>query len=230
MKKIVLCGYGWAGCEALDLLLKKNYKVFVFTHKCKYFESDLEKFCKNKKINYSLKKISKKILPFKPDLIISVSYRYRITDNVLSFSRFQPFNLHPSLLPKYRGCSSLTWAMVNGEKKCGFTFHYMDSNFDTGNIIFQKSVNIKSYDLQLTLFYRVMFQSMRYFERVLRLVFNNVKGRKQIGKGSYYARGAPYKGIISKNWSREKKKNFIKAMIFPPRPLAKYKGKSVIKY
>jgi methionyl-tRNA formyltransferase len=230
MKKIILCGYNWSGCKALELLLRKKYKVFVFTHQSKYFESDLEKFCKNRKINYSLKKISKRVLPFKPDLIISVSYRYRIPSDVLSLSRFKPFNLHPSLLPKYRGCSSLTWAMVNGEKKCGFTYHYMDSNFDTGNIIFQKSMNIKSYDLQVTLFYRVMFMSLRYFNQVLSLVFSNTKGRKQKGRGSYYPRGAPYKGILNKNWSKERKHNFIKAMIFPPRALAKYKAKSIYKY
>jgi methionyl-tRNA formyltransferase len=229
MKKIILCGYNWSGCKALELLLKKKYKVFVFTHTSKYFESDLEYFCKNKKINHSLEKISKKNLPFKPDLIISISYRYKIPGDVLSFSKYKGFNLHPSLLPKYRGCSSLTWAMLNGEKKCGFTYHYMDENFDTGNIIFQKSINIENYDLQITLFYRVMFESLKYFEKALKLALNNKKGKKQKGKKSYYKRGAPHNGEINPNWSRIKKESFIKAMIFPPRPLAKYKSKFIKK-
>lgn len=227
MKKIILCGYNWSGCKALELLLKKKYKVFVFTHTSEYFESDLQDFCKNKKINYSLKKISKKNLPFKPDLIISISYKYKIPSDVLSFSRYKGFNLHPSLLPKYRGCSSLTWAMVNREKKCGFTYHYMDANFDTGNIILQKSINIENYDLQVTLFYRVMFESLQYFEKALKLALNNKKGKKQKGKKSYYKRGAPYNGEINSSWSSIKKKAFVKAMIFPPRRLAKYKKKFI---
>ena len=77
----------------------------------------MEEYCKDKKVRFSLKKISKSNLPFIPDLIISISYKYKIPDNVISISKFKPFNLHPSILPKYRGCSSITWAMVNGEKE-----------------------------------------------------------------------------------------------------------------
>ena len=49
-----------------------------------------------------------------------------------------------SLLPKYKGCSSITWAMVNGEKRCGFTYHYMNEKYDDGKIILQKSIKIKN--------------------------------------------------------------------------------------
>ena len=224
-KKIILCGYNWAGCSALEFLLKKKFEIFVFTHKSNYFDSDLAAFCKKKKINYSLKKISKRNLPFKPDLIASIYYRFKIPEDVLNLSKYKPFNLHPSLLPKYRGCSSLTWAMVNNEKKVGFSYHYMKKNFDSGNIIFKKEIDLKKYDLQSTLYYRVMFESLTYFGKVLNLVLKKSIGKKQKGISTYYSRGAPYDGVINKNWSNNKKENFIKAMIFPPRKCAKYKKK-----
>ncbi len=221
---IILCGYHWSGCEALNYLLKKKNKVFVYTHKSRYFEPDLEEYCKDKKVKFSLKKISKSNLPFIPDLIISISYKYKIPDNVISISKFKPFNLHPSILPKYRGCSSITWAMVNGEKEVGFTYHYIENKFDSGNIILQKKMIVNSFDFQMTLYYRVMFESLKYIGDVIKLVKNNFKGRKQLGNGKYFKRGAPYDGKISSDWSNLKKKRFIKAMIFPPLPLAKYKN------
>lgn len=228
-QKIILCGYNWAGCKALEYLLKKKYKVFVYTHNSNYFESDLISYCKKKKIEFSTEKISKANMPYQPDLIISIFYKFKISTEVLNFSKFKPFNLHPSLLPKYRGCSSLTWAMINNEKNVGFSYHYMDQNFDTGNIILQKKIKIEYYDLQSTLYYRVMFESIKYFEEALKLVFKKFIGKKQKSAGSYYKRGAPHDGIIKKNWSNKKKNLYIKSMIFPPRKLAKYKNKFIKK-
>jgi methionyl-tRNA formyltransferase len=226
-KKIILCGYNWAACCALEYLLNKKYKVFVFTHRSNFFESDLISYCKNKRVKYSLEKISKKNIPFKPDLIASIYYRFKIPENVLNLTKYNSFNLHTSLLPKYRGCSSIPWAMINNEKNVGFTYHYMNKNFDTGNIILQKKIDIKNYDLQSTLYYRVMFESLKYLEKVLRLVFRRINGRKQNGKGFYYGRGVPYNAVLNKNWPEKKKKNFIKAMIFPPKKCARYKNKSI---
>ena len=227
MKDIILCGYNWSGCKALQILLKNKFNVYVYTHKSNYYESDLISYCEEKKINYTTEKISYKNLPFKPDLIVSISYKFKISEEVLNASTYKPFNLHPSLLPMYKGCSSVTWAIINGEKKIGFTYHYMTGKLDAGNIIFQKEIDIEDYDLQVTLYYRVMFISLMYLENVLKKVKNKYKGKKQIGKGTYYSRGAPFDGKINKNWSIKKINTFIRAMIFPPRPLAKIGNKFI---
>lgn len=225
--KIILCAYNWSGCKAVDILNQKKNKIFVYTHKPKYYESSLVDYCKKKKIPFSLNKIKKKLLPFIPDLIISISYKYKIPSDVLSYSKLKPFNLHPSLLPKYKGCSSVTWAMVNGEKFTGFTYHYMNDKFDDGNIILQRKIIINDFDLQNTLYFRVMFESLKYLQKVITLVKQAYNGRRQKGKSCYYGRGAPYNGIIKKNWSKNKKIRFIKAMINPPRALAIYNGKKI---
>ena len=147
---VILCGYHWTGCNALEWLLEKKHNVFIYTHKTQNSVADLEGLCIKKKVPYSLEKISAENLPFLPDVICSIYYRYIIADSVINIVKGKIFNLHPALLPKYRGCSSLTWAIINGENQCGYTFHYIDTGCDTGNIIIQKSVKIEDYDTQLT--------------------------------------------------------------------------------
>ena len=144
--KIILCGYHWTGCKALELLLEEGHEVYVYTHETENYVADLEGLCVRKNIKYSLEKIQVSNMPFIPDVICSVYYRYRIKKDVIDAVNGKIFNLHPALLPKYRGCSSLTWAMINGEKECGFTYHYIDMGCDTGNTILQKKIKIEDFD------------------------------------------------------------------------------------
>ena len=65
----------------------------------------------------------------------------------------------------------------------------MNEKFDLGNIILQKEIDIEKFDLQVTLYYRLMFVSLMYLEEVINKVKIIIK-EKQIGKGHYYFRGA----------------------------------------
>lgn len=228
MKKIVLCGYNWAGCKALDLLLRDKNQVFVFTHENPYYVNSLIELCKKRKVPFSTERIRFDILPFVPDVIASIYYRFVISREVIDACGGKIFNLHPSLLPRYRGCSSLTWAMINGEKTAGFTFHYITENVDGGKIILQKTVAIEDWDTQMTLYNRVMFEGMKHFTEVLQMVYRGDSGSEQKkGSRSYYKRGCPFDGKIDDQWSDEMIERFIRAMIFPPLPLAKYNDEFV---
>ena len=72
-------------------------------------------------------------------MICSIYYRYIIEEEIINCVNGKIFNLHPSLLPNYKGCSSLTWAMINGEAEVGYSYHYIDVTLDTGNVILQKN-------------------------------------------------------------------------------------------
>jgi len=228
--KIILCGYHWTGCKALELLISLGHDVYVYTHKAKKMVPDLEGFCIKKQIKYSTEKISISNLPFIPDAICSIYYRYIISKDVIDAVDGKIFNLHPSLLPQYRGCSSLTWAMVNGEEESGFTFHYIDEHCDTGNILIQKVVKIEPFDTQLSLYNRVMFMAMDYFQEALRMVLKGEEGIKQEGEPSYYKRGCPMNGKINPLWSDDAKDRFMRAMFYPPYPAAEYNGKKVLTF
>lgn len=179
---------------------------------------------------YSLDKIAKKNMPFDADLICSVYYRYIIGQEVIDSVNGKIFNLHPSLLPQYRGCSSLTWAMINGEEECGFTYHYIDKGCDTGNIIVQRKIKIEDFDTQLTLYNRVMFESMKCFLEVVSLVENGVKGKKQGKNATLYKRGCPFGGVMSDTMDFEMRERFVRAMCYPPYPAAMWRGEEVTTY
>ncbi len=74
---------------------------------------------------------------FEPDLALCLGFPWKIPPDALATPRHGIVNGHPSLLPRYRGPSPVSWAIRNGEQEIGFTFHYMDAELDTGNILGQ---------------------------------------------------------------------------------------------
>jgi methionyl-tRNA formyltransferase len=225
--KIILCGYHWSGCKALDLLLRGGHEVFVYTHENPPEVPSLTELCRKRFVPFSTKNISAEPLPFHPDIICSVFYRFIIKVKVIECCGGKIFNLHPSLLPKYRGCSSITWALINGESETGFTYHYIDEGCDTGPMIIQKAVPIEDWDTQASLYNRVMFESMGYFQSVLEMVKSGSRGKPQEGESSYYPRGCPHKGIIDSSWEIDYVARFIRAMNYPPLPFANFNGREI---
>ncbi len=228
--KVILCGYHWAGCEALIKLLEQKHDVFVYTHEAPNYVPSLSGLCVKKKIPFTYENISSSKLPFIPDIICSIYYRYIIKKDIIKVCNNKIFNLHPSLLPKYRGCGSLTWAIINNEVKVGFTYHYIDENCDTGNIIYQKDILIKDWDTQLSLYYRVMFESMNSFYEAFEMVISGNPGIKQVGDASYYPRKTPYDGLIDQAWSNDFIERFIRAMYHPPYAPAKFQGFDILTF
>ncbi len=225
--KAILCGYNWVGCKALDLLLERDYEVFVYTHENPPYINSLIELCEKRKIPYTTDKITIQNIPFKPNVIASIYYRYIISDDIINLVNGKIFNLHPSLLPDYKGCSSLTWAIIDGKRNTGFTYHYLTSEIDGGNIILQRSINIEDWDTQVTLYHRVMFVASEYFLDTLEKVLKGYQGKKQIGLGNYNKRGCPYYGKIDKKWSIDKIERFIRAMNYPPLPYATLENQEI---
>ena len=76
-----------------------------------------------------------------PDLIVVVAFRI-LPRELFSLPRSGSFNLHASLLPKYRGAAPVNWAIIKGERETGVTTFFLREKVDTGNIILQESVPI----------------------------------------------------------------------------------------
>jgi len=74
---------------------------------------------------------------FEPDLVLCLGFPWKIPPAALAVPRLGVINGHPSLLPRYRGPSPVSWAIRNGETEIGFTFHRMDAELDTGPILAQ---------------------------------------------------------------------------------------------
>jgi methionyl-tRNA formyltransferase len=80
---------------------------------------------------------------YEPDLLLCAAFPWKIPPDALAVPRLGAVNGHPSLLPRYRGPSPVSWAIRNGDDEIGFTFHRMDADLDTGAILAQGSVALE---------------------------------------------------------------------------------------
>lgn len=78
-----------------------------------------------------------------PDVFVVVAFRI-LPDVVLEIPRITSINLHPSLLPKYRGAAPIQWTLIKGEKETGVTIIEITRKVDAGNILLQEKVKISA--------------------------------------------------------------------------------------
>ena len=225
--KIIFCGFGRAGKECLLQLListKKIEGIYVFTHNAPENNEFIEFLDSvNLKFTYtSINKCFDEINESGYTHLLSVYYRYIISDSILGVVKNKAMNLHPSLLPDYKGTFSSVWAILNAEKETGVSFHYMTSGVDEGNILLQKKLEIKPWDTAYSLYNKLISLFVKYFDEAFELFVQEYSGKSQTTDGSYYKRVLPYNGVIdAKEVSFEFAKRFVRAMYFPPHPSAK---------
>lgn len=88
----------------------------------------------------------KEILKLNPDIILVGTWGEKIKKPIINLPKLAMINVHPALLPKYRGPNPYLQAIKHMETQAGVTFHLMDENFDTGPILYQQQVEIKPED------------------------------------------------------------------------------------
>lgn len=107
-----------------EYAIEKNIKVF-----------QPEKIVNNTEFKDEIKSLE-------PDLVCVVAYGVILPKSFLKIPKFGCINLHPSMLPNYRGPAPIQWAILNGDKKTGVTIMYLNEKMDAGDIIVQKEVEI----------------------------------------------------------------------------------------
>lgn len=88
----------------------------------------------------------KEILKLNADIVLVGTWGEKLKKNIINLPKLATINVHPSLLPKYRGPNPYLQAIKHLEKQSGVSFHLMDENFDTGAILLQKTVDIHPTD------------------------------------------------------------------------------------
>lgn len=101
-------------------------------------------FVKTENINSEA--VGEKIREIKPGLIISAHLRRILKKEIFSLAEKGAINIHPSLLPKYRGLSPQHQAIIHGDSESGVTVHFIEADVDTGNIVLQKKFSIEKDD------------------------------------------------------------------------------------
>lgn len=154
-----------------------------------------------------------------PDLIFSFYYRSMIPMAVLRLASRGAYNMHGSLLPKYRGRAPTNWAVLCGETETGATLHQMVERPDAGSIIDQSSVPILPDDTAEIVFDKVTVAAEQVLWRSLPLLLaGQATGRpNDLAQGSYFSGRRPEDGRI--DWSQPAAQvyNLIRA-VAPPYP------------
>ena len=227
--KLVFCGYGRAGQECLLSILASEKlsisEILVFTHD-KQENREFIEFLKSIGMNFFFESVNSKmklLKEFDPTIIVSAYYRFIIREEVLSLVEGKAINIHPSLLPKYKGCFSSAWALLNNECETGITFHYMSKTIDEGNILRQLRYRIKEFDTAYSLYHKLISIAVANIVDVIVDVLVGAVGEKQYSlEDSYYKRALPFDGeILWRDNDQEFCERFIRAMYFPPYPFAK---------
>ena len=235
-KVVCIAGTNSCAINALKFLIKNKYKnidLLALPDKNDSgkngWQPSFRKFAVDNKINITT---LNEIYRVKNLYLFSIEYR-----DILKVHKFKSrklFNIHFSLLPKFRGCHTNYFQILNGEKYSGVTLHKIDKGIDTGPIISQKKFIIGPNDTSYQNYIKLMSYSLLIFKKNFSQIINNkTKETKQkIKLGSYYPRKSVNykKRILIKSFKHNiKTHNEIRALIFPPFQLPIYNGKKIIK-
>ena len=154
-----------------------------------------------------------------PDFIFSFYYRRMLSSAVLATARRGAFNMHGSLLPKYRGRAPVNWAVLRGERETGATLHEMVDKPDAGRIVDQEAVPIGENDKAHAVMSGITHAAQRVLLRSLpRLLDGTAQlARQDLTLGSYFGGRRPEDGRI--DWTKPawEVHNLIRA-VAPPYP------------
>ncbi len=225
---IVVFAYHDVGYECLDALIENDeYVLAVVTHRDDpgeeiWFRS-VAKLARKYDIpvytpeTVNTQEWTDRIRGWNPELIFSFYYRNLISEDILKLPRLGAFNMHGSLLPKYRGKAPINWAIVNGEKETGVTLHQMVKQADAGDIVDQETVLIGPDDTAVDVFKKCTAAARIVLERQIDAITSGAAPRTpQDASQATVVRGrTPEDGKI--DWTQNARTiyNLIRAVTHP---------------
>jgi methionyl-tRNA formyltransferase len=160
-----------------------------------------------------------RIAAAQPDFLFSFYYRHMLKPEVLALAARGAYNVHGSLLPKYRGRVPVNWAVLHGERETGATLHEMVAKPDAGRIVAQSHVPILPDDTAFEVFNKLTVAAEIVLDTALPdLISGKAQHREQdLAAGSYYGGRKPEDGRIDWTQNAEAIHNLIRA-VAPPYP------------
>jgi methionyl-tRNA formyltransferase len=160
-----------------------------------------------------------RIRALQPDFIFSFYYRHMLRMELLGAARCGAYNMHGSLLPKYRGRVPINWAIIKGERHTGATLHRMVAKPDAGEMVAQQSVPILPDDTALEVFQKVVVAAETALDAALPSLLAGTATHTPLNltQGSYFGGRKAEDGRIAWTDSAQQIHNLIRA-VAPPYP------------
>ncbi|KLO02214.1 UDP-4-amino-4-deoxy-L-arabinose formyltransferase, partial [Morganella morganii] len=226
--KAIVFAYHDIGCVGLKALKKAGFDIqAVFTHTDdpgeNHFFSSVARVSADMELPvYAPENVNHplwvdRIRELKPDVIFSFYYRDMLSEDILALAPKGAFNLHGSLLPKYRGRAPINWAVLNGETETGVTLHKMVAKADAGDIVAQEKVTIGGDDTSLIVHGKVREAAETLLNKTLPLIeAGTYKTTAQDeSQATYFGRRCAEDGLIDWNQPAAQIHNLVRAVTEP---------------
>ena len=155
---------------SIDLIVSNNPKAkglgFGKTFKIR------KKILNFEKRNQSENELLTTLKRYDIKMIFLAGFMKILSKNFISKFRGKILNIHPSLLPKYKGLNTHQRALDNNEKYSGCTVHFVNSKLDSGKIVLQKKVKISKNETKKSLAKKVLVQEHKLYPKAILKVFN----------------------------------------------------------
>ncbi len=169
--------------------------------------------------NPNTPEVVEQIRALQPDFFFSFYYREMLKASLLAIPNRGAFNMHGSLLPKYRGRVPVNWAIIHGETETGATLHYMTEKPDNGAVVAQQAVPILPDDTALEVFQKVTVAAEIALNDILPALLAGTAPAipQDLSQGAYFGGRKAEDGVI--DWSQDARSihNLVRA-VAPPYP------------
>jgi methionyl-tRNA formyltransferase len=224
----VVFAYHSVGVRGIKVLLARGVRIaLVVTHRDNpnetiWFDSVAELCAENQipaLFDPDPETLFKSVSEISPDFIFSFYYRNMLPEGVLALAKRGAFNLHGSLLPKYRGRVPVNWAVLHGETETGATLHEMTVKPDAGAIIAQTAVPILPDDTAHDVFGKLTVASEQTLWHAVPALLAGTAVRlpNDLSQGSYFGGRKPEDGRINWQHTGQQVYNLHRA-VAPPYP------------
>ena len=204
---IVLFGIDGYSNIVLTSLVNSRHSVKLVV--CHYYDDEAFKQIKATCVSHNIpimqvktvncSEVASKVKEACPDICVIAHFERIIKKDLLEIPPMGFINLHPSLLPYYRGLAPQHWPIINGEKETGITVHYVDEGTDTGDIILQKRISIGEdmYVAELHSIWKELYKTI-VIEAIEHILSGQPCLSQPKGEGSFYAKMKSRKPLAPK--------------------------------
>lgn len=226
--RVLLAAYSEVGVVCLEELLAQGARVVgVFTHADDQFEEIWFRSVARTAADSGIPVFTpedinaaeeiKRIRELRPDILFSFYYRKLISKEILDIPPMGAYNMHGSLLPRYRGRACVNWAVLKGETQTGATLHVMTERADAGDILDQEAVPIEFTDTAQDVFWKVRDAARKVLSRTWPLLREGKAPRmpQDESLATTFGRRRPADGLIDWCKSAIDLYNLIRAVTHP---------------
>jgi len=154
---------------------------------------------------------------YEPDVALCTGFPWLIPAEAIAVPRLGIVNGHPSMLPRYRGPHPLAWAVRNGEPEIGLSYHLMDAEFDTGNVLAQEAIALEPEETMESLIPKLEQASFTLLPEVFARLAAGDAGSAQDG-GDYQHPFEPHYSLLNTARTAAEVHRQVRAWSFVPAP------------